>query len=63
MPSFCQFLFFLNVFIFERESETGHKWGGEEREGETESETDSRLRAVNTEPDAGLEPTSCEIMT
>ena len=37
--------------------------GGVERETETESEAGSRLRAVSTEPDAGLEPTNCEIMT
>ena len=37
--------------------------GGAEREGETESEAGSRLRAVSTEPDAGLEPTNREIMT
>ena len=36
---------------------------GAEREGDTESETCSRLWAVSTEPDAGLEPTNCEIMT
>ena len=37
--------------------------GGSEREGDTEFETGSRLRAVSTEPDAGLEPTDREIMT
>ena len=37
--------------------------GGAEREGDTESETDSRLRAVSTEPDAGLGLTNREIMT
>ena len=37
--------------------------GGAEREGDTESEAGSRLRAVSTEPDAGLEVTDCEIMT
>ena len=38
--------------------------GGEaEREGDTESEAGSRLRAVSTEPDAGLELTGLEIMT
>ena len=39
--------------------------GGTERgrEGDTESEAGSRLRAVSTEPDAGLEPTKCEIVT
>ena len=36
--------------------------GGAEREGDTESETGSRLRAVSTEPDVGLELTSCEII-
>ena len=37
--------------------------GGAEREGDTESEAGSRLRAVSTEPDAGLELTNCEIRT
>ena len=37
--------------------------GGSEREGDTESETGSRLWAVSTEPDAGLELTDGEIMT
>ena len=35
--------------------------GGAERE--TESEAGSRLLAVSTEPDVGLELMSCEIMT
>ena len=37
--------------------------GGVEREGDTECEAGSRLRAVSTEPDMGLELTNCEIMT
>ena len=37
--------------------------GGAEREGDTESEADSELQAVSTEPDAGLELTNHEIMT
>ena len=37
--------------------------GGSEREGDTESETGSRLPAVSTEPDAGLKLTNHEIMT
>ena len=37
--------------------------GGAEREGDTESEADSRLRAVSTEPDTGLEPTKRELLT
>ena len=36
---------------------------GREREGDTDSEAGSGLRAVSTEPDAGLEPTNREIMT
>ena len=37
--------------------------GGAEREGDKESETGSRLWAVSTEPDAGLELMNPEIMT
>ena len=37
--------------------------GGAEREGDTESEAGSRLRAVNAEPNVGLEPMNHEIMT
>ena len=37
--------------------------GGAEREGDTESEAGSRLRAVSTEPGAGLELTDREITT
>ena len=50
------------MFIFERESASS---GGaeKEREGDTESETGSRLQAVSTEPDAGLEVMDHEIMT
>ena len=44
----------------ERQSMNG---GGSEREGETESEAGSRLRAISTEPDAGLELADREIMT
>ena len=44
-------------FLFERQS-VGR--GGAEREGER---IPSRLRIVSAEPDVGLEPTNCEIMT
>ena len=46
------------VFIFERETErqSGIR-GGEDREGDTESEAGSRLQAVSTEPKMGLELT------
>ena len=37
--------------------------GGAESEGDTESEAGFRLRAVSTEPDAGLELTNHDIMT
>ena len=37
--------------------------GGAEREGDTASKAGSRLWAVSTEPDAGLELMDCEIMT
>ena len=47
-------------FIFERDIVSR---GGAEREGDTESETGSRLPAVSTEPNAGLEPMNREIMT
>ena len=37
--------------------------GGSDKEGDTESETGSRPRALSTEPDAGLELMDHEIMT
>ena len=37
--------------------------GGAEREAVTECEAGSRLQAISTEPDAGLELTNREIMT
>ena len=37
--------------------------GGSEREGDTESEAGSGLRAVSTEPDVGLELTDHKIVT
>ena len=37
--------------------------GGAEREGGTESETGSRLRAISPELDAGFELTDHEIVT
>ena len=46
----------------ERQSTNG-AGAGAEREGDTGFKAGSRLRPVNTEPDAGLEPTNSEIMT
>ena len=37
--------------------------GGAEREGDTDSEAGSRLGAVSTEPNMGLEHRNCEIIT
>ena len=37
--------------------------GGAEREGDTDSETGSRLRAISPEPDAGFELPDREIVT
>ena len=48
------------MFIFERQAVSSK---GAEREGDTESKAGSRLQAVSTEPDAGLELMNCEIMT
>ena len=43
-------------------SERAHKQQRDrEREGDTESEAGSRLRAVSIEPNVGLEPTNREI--
>ena len=48
------------MFIFERETECEK---GSGREGDTESEAGSRLQAVSTEPDVGLELMNREILT
>ena len=57
--------FNVNLFLKERERERKReRMSGEgQREGNTESQAGSRLPAVSTEPDAGLELTSREIMT
>ena len=52
------------IYFWQRERERqGMSGGGAEREGDTESETGSRLWAVSTEPDTGLELTDREIVT
>ena len=53
---------FLFIFETQRERESMSR-GGAEREGDTEPKAGPRLRAIGTEPDAGLELTDCEIMT
>ena len=54
------------IYFSEKETDTEHEQGRgreREREGDTESKAGSRLQAVSTEPDAGLELTNYEIMT
>ena len=51
------------MFIYFSEIQRQNASGsGAHREGDTESEAGSRLKAVSTEPDMGLDLTSCEIM-
>ena len=50
MYSFFFLIFFMFISETERQSTSG---GGAEREGDTESEAGSRLRAVSTEPNMG----------
>ena len=56
----CFLFFVFNFWDRERQSMNG---GGAEREGDTESEAGSRLRAISPEPDAGLELPDREIVT
>ena len=49
------------IYFWDRERQ-GMNGGGAEREGDTESETGSRLWAISPEPDAGLEFTDREIV-
>ena len=52
------------MFMFERHRQRqSGSWGGADRGEDTGSEAGSRLRAVSTEPDAGLELTNREIVT
>ena len=50
------------IYFWDRERQSING-GGAEREGDTESETGSRLRAISPEPDLGLELTDREIIT
>ena len=55
---------FFNVYLFLRERDRARAGeGAETREGDTESETGSRLWAVCTEPNMGLELRNGEIVT
>ena len=55
------FFFLTFIYFWDRERQSMNGEG--QSEGDTESETDSRLWAVSTEPNAGLELTDHEIMT
>ena len=59
------FLIFVYIYWFLRERERDREYASGRRaeRGDTESEAGSRLWAVSTEPDAGLELTNCKIMT
>ena len=50
------------IYFWDRERQSMNG-GGAKREGDTESETGSRLRAISPEPDVGLELTDREIVT
>ena len=59
-----EFPFFFHVYLFILLEGEKEQVGGTERERERERErVPSRLHAVSTEPDTGLELTNCEIMT
>ena len=51
------------VYLLLRQRETEREWGWAGREGDTESKAGSRLRAISTEPNVGLELRNGEIMT
>ena len=58
---FLSFFFkFLQFILKEREKRREQQWGQRERGTQI---IPSRLHAVSTEPDVGLDPTNCEIMT
>ena len=55
-------VFFFLMFISKRDRDRDRAGDGQ-REGDTESKAGSRIWAVSTEPEVGLKPTNCEIMT
>ena len=62
-PKFMRAVLEINVENIYFERVHAPQWGGSETEGDTELEAGSRLPAVSTEPDAGLEFTNRDIMT
>ena len=57
------FIIFFNIYLLRDRETQSLSRGGAETGGDTESEAGPRLWADHTEPDAGLELMSCEIMT
>ena len=53
----------MSIYFWERETETERVGVGAEREEDTESKVGSRLRAVSTEPNAGLKLMNRKIIT
>ena len=62
MDIFFLFSTFFLIYFWDRERQSMNG-GGAEREGDTETETGTRLWATSPEPDAGLELTDREIVT
>ena len=60
---FIIFNFLMIIYIWERERERNRAQEWAERERDKESKAGSRLWAVSTEPDVGLEPLNHEIVT
>ena len=56
---------FTYLFLRDRQRERERKKNtrGKGKRGDVESKAGSRLRAASTEPDTGLEPTNCEMIT
>ena len=59
----CLLFFFFLMFIYFLKRDRVKAGEGRERGGDTGSEAGSRLRAVSTQPDAGLELPDREIVT
>ena len=60
---FNSFFFFFKFVCFLTQRESERELGRGREKEDTESEAGSKLGAVSTEPDAGLELKNCETMT
>ena len=63
--TFQFFFFFFNVYLFLRKTEIECEWvrGRERGRNRIQRQVPGSELAVSTEPDTGLEPTNCKIMT